>query len=296
MSEGSPPDISIVIVLYNAADLIVPCIRSVLDSGGVSLELFVVDNASSDGGARVVRERFPSVRRIENAGNRGFGAANNQVLAECSGRYIVLLNPDTEATPGAFRRMVDYMDAHPGVGLAGPSVRNLDGTRQDTVSLGYPGEKRSAGEVAGLPGKIACVMGACQIVRAPLMRELGGFDEDFFLYGEDQDLCLRIRRKGFEIGHVDPAVIVHLGGGSERGTPPVEIWRKKALAEYLFYRKHYRPETVRRIARAHRFRETRKIVLTRLALPFVRDRAKALERLERYRVVYDIAVRQLAEG
>ena len=293
MSVDPAPDVSAVIVLYNTADLIAPCLRSVLDSRGVSLEVFVVDNASSDGGAAIVRERFPSVHLVENSLNRGFGAANNQVLPRCAGRYVVLLNPDTEVPPEAFRKMADYMDASPRVGLAGPTVRNPDGTRQDTVSLRYPGQKRSSGEVSGLPGKIACVLGACQIVRATLMRDLGGFDEDFFLYGEDQDLCLRIRKEGHEIGNIDTAVILHHGGKSERDTPPVEVWRKKALAEYLFYRKHYRPETVRRIARAQRFRELRKILLTRLSLPFVRDRARAQERMERYRVVYDIAVRQL---
>jgi hypothetical protein len=296
VSVDPAPAISVVIVLYNTADLIAPCLRSVLDSRGVSLDVFVVDNASSDGGAVLVRERFPSVRLVENSLNRGFGAANNQVLDRCAGRYIVLLNPDTEVTPGAFRQMADFMDASPRVGLAGPTVRNPDGTRQDSVSLRYPGQKRSSGEVSGLPGTIACVLGACQIVRAALMRELGGFDEDFFLYGEDQDLCLRIRKKGFEIGHIDPAVILHHGGKSERGTASIEVWRKKAQAEYLFYRKQYRPETVRRIARANRSREMRKILLTRLTLPFVRDRARALERMERYRVGYDIAVRQLGGG
>jgi N-acetylglucosaminyl-diphospho-decaprenol L-rhamnosyltransferase len=296
VSVDPAPDVSVVIVLYNTADLIVPCLRSVLESRGASLEVFVVDNASSDGGAGIVRERFPSVHLVENTLNRGFGAASNQALDRCAGRYIVLLNPDTEVTPRALRQMADGMDASPRVGLAGPAVRNPDGTRQDSVSLNYPGQKRSSGEVSGLPGKIACVLGACQIVRAALMRELGGFDEEFFLYGEDQDLCLRIRKKGYEIGLIDPAVILHHGGKSERGTPPVEVWRKKTLAEYLFYRKHYRPETVRRIARAHRYREMRKILLTRFSLPFVRDRARALERMERYRVVYDIAVRQLGGG
>lgn len=290
------PDVSVVIVSYNTADLIEACLLSVRASGGVSLETFVVDNASSDGGAALVREKFPWVRLVENRENRGFGAANNQVLAECAGRYIVLLNPDTEATPEAFRRMTAWMDANPRVGLAGPTVNNPDGSRQDSVSRSYPGQKRTAGELSGLPGEIACVMGACQIVRNRLMRELGGFDEGFFLYGEDQDLCLRIRKKGYGIGHVEDAIILHHGGGSERGIPPVEVCRKKALAEYLFYRKHYRPETVRRIARAHRFRELRKILLTRVALPFVRDRAKAMERLERYHVIYDIAVRQLGGG
>ena len=167
------PDLSVVIVSYNTADLIEACLLSVRASDGVSLETFVVDNASSDGGAALVREKFPWVRLVENRENRGFGAANNQVLGECAGRYIVLLNPDTEATPEAFRRMAAWMDANPRVGLAGPTVNNPDGSRQDTVSRTYPGQKRTAGELSGLPGEIACVMGACQIVRTALMRELG---------------------------------------------------------------------------------------------------------------------------
>jgi hypothetical protein len=286
----------VVIVSYNTADLIEACLLSVRASGGVSLETFVVDNASSDGGAALVHEKFPWVRLVENRENRGFGAANNQVLAECAGRYIVLLNPDTEATPEAFRRMTAWMDANPEIGLAGPTVNNPDGSRQDTVSRTYPGQKRTAGELSGLPGKIACVMGACQIVRTALMLELGGFDEEFFLYGEDQDLCLRIRKKGYGIGHVGDAVILHHGGKSERGSLPADVWRKKALAEYLFYRKHYRSETVLRIARAHVRRERRRMLLTRLSLPFVRDRVRALAKLERYRVVYDVAIRESAKG
>lgn len=290
------PDVSVVIVSYNTADLIEACLLSVRASDGVSVETFVVDNASSDGGAALVREKFPWVRLVENRRNRGFGAANNQVLAGCAGRYIVLLNPDTEAMPEAFRGMAAWMDANPQVGLAGPTVNNLDGSRQDTVSRTYPGQKRTAGELSGLPGEIACVMGACQIIRTEFMRELGGFDEDFFLYGEDQDLCLRIRRKGYEIGHVANAVILHHGGKSERGSLPADVWRKKAMAEYLFYRKHYRPETVLRIARAHVRRERRRMLLTRLSLPFVRDRVRALAKLERYRVVYDVAIRESAKG
>lgn len=296
MTRIPAPDLSVVVVSYNTADLIEACLLSVRAADGVSLETFVVDNASSDGGAALVRGKFPWVRLVENRENRGFGAANNQVLAECAGRYIVLLNPDTEARPDAFRRMAAWMDANPRTGLAGPTVNNPDGSRQDTVSRAYPGQKRTAGELSGLPGEIACVMGACQIVRTELLRKLEGFDEEFFLYGEDQDLCLRIRKEGYRIGHVDDAVILHHGGKSERGSLPADVWRKKVAAEYLFYRKHYRPETVRRIARAHRAREMRKILLTRISLPFVRDRARALERIGKYRMIYDIAVRQLGGG
>ena len=296
MTRVPSPDLSVVIVSYNTADLIKACLLSVRASDGVSLETFVVDNASSDGGAALVREQFPWARLVENRENRGFGAANNQVLPDCRGRYVVLLNPDTEATPQAFRRMTAWMDANPQVGLAGPTVNNLDGSHQDTVSRTYPGQKRTAGELSGLPGEIACVMGACQIVRTALMRELGGFDEEFFLYGEDQDLCLRIRKKGYRIGHVDDAVILHHGGKSERGTLPADVWRKKATAEYLFYRKHYRPETVREIARAHVRRERRRMLLTRLFLPFARDRARVVAKLERYRVIYDVAIREKGKG
>lgn len=290
------PDLSVVIVSYNTADLIEACLLAVRAAEGISLETFVVDNASSDGGAALVRGKFPWVRLVENRENRGFGAANNQVLGECAGRYIVLLNPDTEATPGSFRKMAAWMDANPGVGLAGPTVNNPDGSRQDTVSQTYPGQKRTARELSGLPGEIACVMGACQIVRTELMRKLGGFDEEFFLYGEDQDLCLRIRKEGYRIGQVRDAVILHHGGKSERGTLPADVWRKKAAAEYLFYRKHYRPETVRKIARAHILRERMRIFFARLSLPFLRDRALALGRLERYRVGYDVAIREVGKG
>lgn len=296
MTALPAPEVSVVIVSYNTVDLIEACLLSVRASAGVSLETFVVDNASSDGGASLVREKFPWVRLVENRENRGFGAANNQVIGECVGRYIVLLNPDTEATPGALRRMTAWMDANPQVGLAGPTVNNPDGSHQDTVSRTYPGQRRTAGELSGLPGEIACVMGACQIVRTELMRKLRGFDEDFFLYGEDQDLCLRIRKEGYRIGHVDDAVILHHGGKSERGALPVDIWRKKALAEYLFYRKHYRAETVHRIARAHVQREGWRMLLTRLSLPFVRDRTRAVARLERYRVAYDVATRESGKG
>jgi hypothetical protein len=230
-------------------------------------------------------------RRTENRDR----AANNQVLGECTGRYIVLLNPDTEATPDAFRRMAAWMDAIPPVGLAGPTVNNPDGSRQDTVSRSYPGQKRTAGELSGLPGEIACVMGACQIVRAELLRKLGGFERSSSLR-EDQDLCLRIRKEGYRIGHVDDAVILHHGGKSERGSPPADVWRKKAAAEYLFYRKHFRPETVLRIAHANVRGARRKLILARLALPFVRDRARMIAKLERYRVVYDVAIRETGKG
>jgi len=288
-------EISVIVVSYNTADLIGACLASIAEGQGVPLEIFVVDNASSDGGADVVRKGFPAVHLVENGENRGFGAANNQVLSRCEGRYLVLLNPDTVVRPGAFREMAAYMDSHPGVGLAGPGIVNPDGTHQDSVSYRYPGQKHASGELAGLAGSIACVMGACQIVRTGLMRRIGGFDEDFFLYGEDQDLCLRIRKLGYEIGHVESAEVVHHGGKSERGCAPIETWEKKARAEYLFYEKHYLPGTIRRIARSHLLKARWRLAVLRVSLPFARDREKAFGKMQKYLAQRKVVCRQRAK-
>lgn len=282
-------DVSIIIVSYNTADLTVACLESVFASQRVSYEVFVVDNASQDGSAGIIRDKFPQVRLVANEENRGFGAANNQALQECSGRYVIFLNPDTTVGTDSFFKMAAYMDAHSEVGLAGPRVLNPDGTRQDSMSTRYPGHRYGAADLGHLPGDIACVLGACQIASAGLLHELGGFDEDFFLYGEDQDLCLRIRKRGFEIGFIDDAVIMHHGGQSERGTLPAEVVRKKIRAELLFYRKHYRPETVRRLCQKQRRRAFWRIFFIRLLMSMMSDKTEAQGKLARYRVIHEEA-------
>lgn len=280
-------DISVIIVSYNTANLTVACLESVFASQRVSYEVFVVDNASKDESAEIIREKFPVVRLIANETNRGFGAANNQALNECTGRYVIFLNPDTTVEPESLCTMVEFMDAHPVIGLAGPKVLNSDGTRQDSVSYRYPGHRYGAADLGALPGNIACVLGACQIASTSLLQELGGFDEDFFLYGEDQDLCLRIRKRGLEIGFIDGAVIMHHGGQSERETLPAELVRKKFRAELVFYRKHYQPETIRRICTALRARAFRRIFFIRLLLPVTLNKQRAQGKLSRYRVVLE---------
>lgn len=283
------PDISVVIVSYNTAGLLATCLDSVLASEGVSFEVTVVDNASNDGSPDIVLTRFPAVRLVANRTNRGFGAANNQALPGCAGKHIVLLNPDTTVEPDSFRKMAAFMEGHPEVGLAGPMVLNPDGTHQESVSFRYPGHRHGAADLGRLPGDIACVLGACQIVRASLLRDLGGFDEDFFLYGEEQDLCLRMRKRGFEIGFIPDAVIMHHGGQSEIETLPAELVKKKLRAEHLFYRKHYRAETIRRIRKAQRLHALWRILSIRMLLPVTADKDLALRKLERYRVVMEEA-------
>lgn len=287
---SQPPvatDVSVIIVSYNTADLLIACLQSVLASKQVALEIFVVDNASKDSSANIVREQFSTVHLIANKDNRGFGAANNQALHECSGKYVLFLNPDTTIEPDSLQTMIEFMESHPAVGLAGPKVLNPDGTRQDSVSLRYPGHRYGAADLGELPGEIACVLGACQIASRELLQQIGCFDEDFFLYGEDQDICLRIRKRGLAIGVIPEAAIMHHGGQSERDTLPAEVVRKKIKAEYLFYRKHYKPESIKKIRRAQHLRAFWRIFSIHLSqYAFFWGRDSLLHKLSRYRIIY----------
>jgi N-acetylglucosaminyl-diphospho-decaprenol L-rhamnosyltransferase len=139
----------------------------------------------------------------------------------------------------------------------------------------------------GLLGEIACVLGASMIARTDLIRRIGGFDEAFTLYGEDQDLCLRIRKAGYRIGSIDEAVVIHYGGRSERQTVPAEVWQKKTRAEELFYRKHYLPGTVARIRREDRIKARFRLLTLALTMPFLKDRQKAAEKRTKYRAIYE---------
>jgi hypothetical protein len=177
------------------------------------------------------------------------------------------------------------MDENPAVGLAGTKVVYPDGSMQETISLRYPGQKHATEELKGLPGGIACVLGASMIARADLIRAIGGFDEDYFLYGEDQELCLRIRQQGFEIGYIGEAVVRHIGGHSERAS--ADRWRRKTLAEHIFYRKHYRPETIRKITRESRLKARWRTLTIPLTLPFLRDGEAAREKLVKYRTILE---------
>ena len=284
--EIKQPEISIIIVSYNTADLICNCLDSVLSNDGSSIEIIVVDNASTDGSVDLIRGKYENVQVISNIKNVGFAAANNQALPLCSGRYILFLNPDTEVMPHFFENLIQYMDTHHNIGLAGTKIVDTDGTLQWSISYKYPGHRYAKPEISGLPGSIAALLGACMIVRSELITILGGFDEDYFLYGEDQDLCLRIRKSGYKLGYVDDSSIIHIGGQSERKSVPSEVWRKKILAEYVFYKKHYHPDTVAKITRAYLIKSCWRIATLKLLHPFAKDKEGSMENLAKYRAIY----------
>jgi GT2 family glycosyltransferase len=279
-------ELSVVVVSYNTADLIGNCLKSVFEASNITREVFVVDNASTDGSADFIKINFPSVHLVANTENVGFAAANNQALPRCKGKYIFFLNPDTEVVSDTFSEAISFMDANPRIGLAGTKIINPDRTLQWSVSYRYPGQKYTTNELSDLPGKIACVLGASMIGRSELIKKIGGFDEDFFLYGEDQDLCLRIRKLGREIGYIDSAAVVHLGGQSEKNSLSSEVWKKKIRAEYIFYRKHYLPKTIKRISRDHIIKAWWRIITLKLFIPLAKDKTIAREKLGKYQVIY----------
>lgn len=282
-------DISIIIVSYNTVNLTLDCLASLQTTDDLIKEIFVVDNSSTDSSAEMIAERFPQISVIANKINKGFGTANNQALKNCRGRYVIFLNPDTTVKPDTLQNAIAFMDANQQIGLAGAKILNPDGSLQESVSYRYPGEKLTFGETDHLAGNIACVLGAFMIARRSLLEELHGFDEDFFLYGEDQDLAWRIREKGFAIGYIDNAEVFHWGGQSETGTPPIILFEKKIKAEYLFYSKHYKPETIARIKKAERLKAVFRLITLKISLPFSRKKALIQNKINCYEVVLNMA-------
>jgi len=226
------PDVTAVVVAYRSRGDLPACLEALGPAAeGLELETVVVDNASGDGTADLVRERFPRVSLIENTANRGFAAAVNQGARVARGRHLLLLNPDARPAPACVRTLVAALDARPEAGLAGPQLVNPDGSPQTSAwlapslqTLGFEAlflynlfpRSRLHGLRAGgpEPAEVETASGACLLVGRPLFEELGGLDERFFLYFEDADLCVRARAVGREVLLVPAATAVHALGGS----------------------------------------------------------------------------------
>lgn len=229
--QGDPDRVSIVTVNWNARETIIPCIESVeraretLATRGLEVELFVVDNASTDGSVEALRERFPDLDLQANRRNAGFAAANNQAFSRCRGRWILLLNPDTELDPGALEGMVDYLKKSDDVGAVGVSLVDQEGRRQNAhdnfpwaltelfnkhlLRMLFPRRfpsKRTQGQE---PFEVQVIIGACLMLRAEVLWRLDGFDEDYFLFVEEADLCRRIWNGGYRVVQLPALEIVH---------------------------------------------------------------------------------------
>jgi len=251
------PDLSVVIVAYNCRDALADCLASLeSEPCDLLLETIVVDNASRDGTAEMVRRRFERVRLIANDANRGFAAANNQGIDLASGRHILLLNPDTVVHGGAPAALVAALDADARLGVCGPQLLNADGSIQPSVRrfptfaalLHQYTPLRVLGFLRGAyrrykmkdfdfrtAADVDIVMGAAFCVPRRVLDEVGVLDERFFVYFEEMDFCRRVHRAGYRVRFEPAAKVTHIGGVSA-ATATANLFFCRSLFRYV--RKH----------------------------------------------------------
>jgi GT2 family glycosyltransferase len=253
-------DLSIILVNWNGRELLARALKCVYATvRELRYEVLVVDNASSDGSAELVRERFPQATLIVNRENLGFGRANNQAAAEARGRHLLLLNTDCFVHAGAIDELVRFLDAHPAAGAVGPRLRYEDGALQRSVSS-FPTLKTELWTALGLAQRfpksplfgqyqmtywdlddlreVDSLMGACLLLRGAAIEQLGLFDEQFFMYSEEVDLCYRLRQAGWKSYFLPTAEATHIWGGSARkvaGESCLRLFHSRVQ----FFRKHY---------------------------------------------------------
>jgi N-acetylglucosaminyl-diphospho-decaprenol L-rhamnosyltransferase len=264
------PNLAIVIVNYKARDLLRDCLRSVQASQGVSPDVYVVDNASDDGSVEMTREEFPGVHAISLPENIGYGAANNvglrSALNQVGGppRYLLLLNPDTVLPPAALAQSIAFLDEHPKSGAVGPKLIRQDGSLDKACRRGFPtpavalyhflfldrlfprSPRFARYNVTYLDqdkqAEVDSLVGAFMLLRREALDQAGLFDESFFMYGEDLDLCFRIRQHGWQIWYDPDVTVLHYKGASSKQNSSkanYEFYR----AMLLFHRKHFAAKT-----------------------------------------------------
>lgn len=255
-----PPDISVITVNRNTRELLAPLLNSVIETAdGLSIELVLVDNGSTDGSVELVRQEFPDVKVIENGANLGFAAANNRGMDESKGRCILLVNTDVVVLPGALRAMWEFLQQDASVGVVGCRVLNPDGSLQlsgktfpDPVAALYiglgihkilPDNKITNRyylpiQSYELRQEVDHVSGSCMMINRAATEKVGLFDENFFLYCEDVDWCTRMRAGGFKVFYLPEAQVIHHKGKSSSKESSRMI-REYHRSAWYFYRKHY---------------------------------------------------------
>ena len=249
--------ISIIILSWNTRDLLAQCLDSIEQhKGDIQLEIIVVDNASTDGSQAMLREKYPQVALIINNQNLGFAKANNQAMQVAQADYFLLWNSDAFATPGAIQSLLQLAEKEPRAAIVGAQLRNADNTFQASYSP-FPNQWREFLILTGLgrtilgpsypslgpeeekgPQVVNYVAGACLLVRRQAFQEVGGFDEEYFMYAEEVDWCYTMAKHGWQVWYQPEAKVIHLGSASSAGRQPqreADLYRSRIR----FFRKNY---------------------------------------------------------
>lgn len=247
---------SIIIINWNAFDYLIPCLINIYKDNWIApIEVFVVDNASSADLLPAIEHKFQQAKIIKNPSYTGFSRANNQAIRQSSGKYILLLNPDTEVKPGALRVMGQFMTAHPEFGIIGPRLLNADGSLQ-VSGYPFPTLQREFWRLFHLdtilpfgvydqaqwnlehPREVDSLHGACLLIRREVFDQIGLLDEDYFMYTEEIDFCYRAKKAGWKIAWLPTAEVIHYGGQSTRQAAS-SVFLQLYHSKLLFFRKHY---------------------------------------------------------
>lgn len=262
-------DLAVIILNYNTRDLLRGCLQSLRNQTGLRFEACVVDNASPDDSADVVAAEFPEVKLIRSPVNGGYPAGNNLGLRAYGfpeapqARYAMLLNPDTLVPAGALAQMVAFADANPDVGVVGPKLLLMDGSLDKACRRSFPTPEVSFYRLLGLSklfpkskrfgrynmtylgideqAEVDAVVGACMLVRAEAIQKAGLLDEQFFMYGEDLDWCLRIKQAGYRAVYYPSVTVHHVKRAASRQSAKAQFEFQRAM--WLFYKKHYQATT-----------------------------------------------------
>lgn len=232
-------DVTIIIVNWNTREFLRNCLESIRRSApGTRIQTIVVDNASKDDSLGMVRAEFPEVLAIQSGGNLGFARANNLALPHAQAPLVMFLNPDTEIEADPLNRMLRHMEKDPSVGALGCRIRNSNGSIQQLGLQWFPSpitellkflavSDRTYARLRGIfpyhdpneSGYVQKLFGACLLVRKTVLDTVGSFDERFFMYCEDVDLCHRISQGGWKLYYLTDAEILHLGASSSSQAP-----------------------------------------------------------------------------
>lgn len=253
--------LSIIILCWNDRKVIADCLQSIYaTTQSTELEVIVSDNGSTDGSIEFIRKNYPEVRVIENGRNLRFAKANNVGIRASRGEYVLILNPDTIIHDGTVDKMVKFADKHPEAGAVGCRVLNSDGSYQESARpltsirsewiaalylkpLGYLSEWFHPGSYVGWTGdaqrSVGWLAGCFILLPGDLLKRLGGFDEQFFYYFEDMDLCRRVGKAGYSLIYTPEATITHLGGKStKKRFPALTFALDGQITRYLYYYKY----------------------------------------------------------
>jgi N-acetylglucosaminyl-diphospho-decaprenol L-rhamnosyltransferase len=252
------PSLDVAVVAYRSADLLRDCLVSLRAHPPAGrMTIHVVDNASGDGTAEMVAAEFAEMRLTRATRNLGFAAANNLAIRASSAPYFLALNPDARVTAGALDRLVEVMERRPETGISGPRLERPDGRFDHAARRGFPTPLSALGHFTGVgrrldhgalaayrapeveSGPVDAVNGACMLIRRSALDTVGLFDEGYWMYMEDLDLCYRFAEAGWTTWYEPAATVIHVKAGTSGAIRGPRLDYAFHYGMFRFYRKHY---------------------------------------------------------